>query len=141
MTVTMDPSLCLETVYENHTLRQCKRKPGRNGYCASHRPDLVRQRKLHGGIPQRKANCRTDLPPRISEPRCHARPLEWSVQPLNDYMSKTGLSEADIALRVGVSVETVREYRSGVEPSPYRTLVALASAIGVQTHELFREAK
>lgn len=54
-------------------------------------------------------------------------------------LDEKDLTDTEAAFRIGVSARTVSNYRAGREPRSYVTLCALASMLGVQPHELFRE--
>lgn len=51
------------------------------------------------------------------------------------------INDTEAGFRIGVSARTMANYRSGQEPRSYVTLCALASMLGVQPHELFKESK
>jgi transcriptional regulator with XRE-family HTH domain len=55
-----------------------------------------------------------------------------------DQRKRAGLTQAQLAERVGVATETVSRLERGSAIPSLARLEAVASALGVETHELFR---
>lgn len=62
---TMDPKRCLEGVWENHAMRQCKNRPHYGKYCFKHQPELVQRRKTKGPIKHRFTRMMIDSKKRV----------------------------------------------------------------------------
>lgn len=58
---------------------------------------------------------------------------------LEQLMYERGVTDADAAEACDVSPQSISNYRGGREPRSYDTICTLASLVGVQAHELFRE--
>lgn len=49
-----------------------------------------------------------------------------------------GLSQAQLAERVGVTTETISRIETGATRSPLRRIKSIADALGIELHHLFR---
>lgn len=60
------------------------------------------------------------------------------MHPIERYRRALGLTQAQLAEKVGVSFATVQRWESGAEPRP-STLVKVAKALGVEPMQLLDE--
>jgi transcriptional regulator with XRE-family HTH domain len=60
------------------------------------------------------------------------------MHPIERYRKARGLTQAELAQRVGVSTNSVQGWEAGAEPRP-RRLVTLAEALGIERLALLDE--